>query len=71
MTKYMAGHGDALAGIVVGRDEEVRAQIHYMRILMGGILAPMERLSGAPGTQDAGVPHGAPLFQRPTGGGVP
>ena len=41
MTKYMAGHGDALAGVVVGRDEEVRAQIHYMRILMGGILAPM------------------------------
>ena len=41
MTKYMAGHGDALAGVVVGRDEEVRSQIHYMRILMGGILAPM------------------------------
>ncbi len=41
MTKYMAGHGDALAGIVSGRDEEIRAQIHYMRILMGGVLAPM------------------------------
>lgn len=41
MTKYMAGHGDALAGIVSGHDEEVRKQIHYMRILMGGVLAPM------------------------------
>jgi len=41
MTKYMAGHGDALAGIVSGRDEEIRSQIHYMRILMGGVLAPM------------------------------
>ncbi len=41
MTKYMAGHGDALAGIVSGRDEEIRMQIHYMRILMGGVLAPM------------------------------
>ena len=41
MTKYMAGHGDALAGIVSGRDEEIRKQIHYMRILMGGVLAPM------------------------------
>ena len=41
MTKYMAGHGDALAGIVSGRDDEIRAQIHYMRILMGGVLAPM------------------------------
>ncbi len=41
MTKYMAGHGDALAGIVSGRDEEIRKQIHFMRILMGGVLAPM------------------------------
>ena len=41
MTKYMAGHGDALSGIVVGCDEEIRKQIHYMRILMGGVLAPM------------------------------
>ncbi len=41
MTKYIAGHGDALAGIVSGRDEEIRKQIHYMRILMGGVLAPM------------------------------
>ena len=41
MTKYMAGHGDALAGIVCGRDEEIRKQIHFMRILMGGVLAPM------------------------------
>ena len=41
MTKYMAGHGDALAGIVSGRDEEIRKQIHHMRILMGGVLAPM------------------------------
>ena len=41
MTKYMAGHGDALAGIVSGRDEEIRKQIHFMRILVGGVLAPM------------------------------
>ena len=41
MTKYMAGHGDALAGIVSGRDEEIRKLIHYMRILVGGVLAPM------------------------------
>lgn len=41
MTKYMSGHGDALAGIVSGRDEEIRKQIHFMRILMGGVLAPM------------------------------
>lgn len=41
MTKYMAGHGDALAGIIVGRDEAIREPIHRMRILMGGVLAPM------------------------------
>ena len=41
MTKYMAGHGDALSGVVSGNDEEIRKQIHFMRILMGGVLAPM------------------------------
>ena len=41
MTKYMAGHGDALAGIISGHDEEIRKQIHFMRILVGGVLAPM------------------------------
>mgnify|MGYP001159490765 CR=1 FL=1 len=41
MTKYMAGHGDALAGVIVGRNEKIREQIHRMRILMGGVLAPM------------------------------
>jgi cystathionine beta-lyase/cystathionine gamma-synthase len=41
MTKYMAGHGDALAGVVVGRNDRIREQIHRMRILMGGVLAPM------------------------------
>jgi len=41
MTKYMAGHGDALAGVIVGNDEAIREPIHRMRILMGGVLAPM------------------------------
>ena len=41
MTKYMSGHGDALAGVIVGRDEEIREPIHRMRILMGGVLSPM------------------------------
>lgn len=41
MTKYMSGHGDALAGVIVGQDEEIRKPIHRMRILMGGVLAPM------------------------------
>ena len=41
MTKYMSGHGDALAGIIVGQDEKIRDPIHRMRILMGGVLAPM------------------------------
>ena len=41
MTKYMAGHGDAMAGVIVGREEAIREPIHRMRILMGGVLAPM------------------------------
>jgi methionine-gamma-lyase len=40
-TKYLSGHGDALGGFVLGNDEEFRARIHRMRILMGGVLSPM------------------------------
>lgn len=40
-SKYLGGHGDALGGFVLGNSEEVREQIHRMRILLGGVLSPM------------------------------
>ena len=40
-TKYLCGHGDSLAGIVVTRDEALGQQIVTMRNTMGGILSPV------------------------------
>lgn len=40
-TKYLAGHGDALAGVISGRDEELGQKIARMRTFLGGFLAPM------------------------------
>ena len=40
-TKYLSGHGDALSGILAGRDESVRKSIHRMRMNLGAVMAPL------------------------------
>ena len=40
-TKYLAGHGDALAGVISGRDPDLHAKIGRIRSLLGGMLSPM------------------------------
>jgi len=40
-TKYLSGHGDALGGFVLGNCQEIRERIHRMRIILGGVLSPM------------------------------
>ncbi|MEM7111034.1 MAG: PLP-dependent aspartate aminotransferase family protein [Chloroflexota bacterium] len=40
-TKYLGGHGDALAGVISGRDEVLHETLSRMRSLVGGVLAPM------------------------------
>lgn len=40
-TKYLCGHGDALAGIVTTADEELGSKIIQTRNTYGGILSPM------------------------------
>ena len=39
-TKYLCGHGDALAGVVTTRDEEFAEELLRMRNVLGGILSP-------------------------------
>lgn len=39
-TKYLGGHGDALAGVVSGRDPELQTMLSRMRSLMGTVLSP-------------------------------
>lgn len=39
-TKFLCGHGDALAGVVTTRDEEFADELVRMRNVLGGILSP-------------------------------
>ena len=40
-TKFLSGHGDALAGIAITHDEDLGEKIRLMRSTMGGILSPL------------------------------
>ena len=40
-TKYLSGHGDALAGVVTTRTEELGKTIHDARSYFGGVLSPL------------------------------
>ncbi len=41
-TKYLAGHSDLVAGIVVAKDEEIAARIKYVQNASGAILGPFD-----------------------------
>ena len=41
-TKYLAGHSDVIAGLVVTSNEELGAKIKFNQNASGGILAPMD-----------------------------
>lgn len=40
-TKYVGGHGDAIAGVVTTRTEELARKIRKARRILGGVLSPM------------------------------
>jgi methionine-gamma-lyase len=40
LTKYLNGHGDALGGVVLGRDEEIMRIRREMLVHLGGALSP-------------------------------
>lgn len=40
-TKYLSGHGDALAGMATFRDGELAGRVHKSRRILGGFLSPM------------------------------
>ncbi len=40
-TKFLCGHGDALAGVIVTKTAELGEQIHETRNTFGGILSPL------------------------------
>lgn len=41
-TKYLAGHNDVLAGLVVAKDEEISEQLQFFHNSVGAVLAPYD-----------------------------
>lgn len=41
-TKYLGGHSDLVAGLVVVREEHIAERIHFLQYSMGGILGPQD-----------------------------
>ncbi len=42
VTKYLAGHSDALGGALVVRDEQLYKDLYFIQNATGGVLAPLE-----------------------------
>jgi cystathionine beta-lyase/cystathionine gamma-synthase len=41
-TKYIGGHSDVVGGAIVGRDEDLRAQLAYLQNAQGGVPGPLD-----------------------------
>jgi cystathionine gamma-lyase / homocysteine desulfhydrase len=41
-TKYLGGHSDVLAGLVVVKDPQLGERLHYLQNAIGGVLAPQD-----------------------------
>ncbi|SFI86712.1 cystathionine gamma-lyase / homocysteine desulfhydrase [Thermoflavimicrobium dichotomicum] len=41
-TKYLGGHSDVVAGIVVTKDEELGEQLHFLQNSIGGVIGPFD-----------------------------
>jgi cystathionine beta-lyase/cystathionine gamma-synthase len=41
-TKYLNGHSDSVGGVIVTRDAELAARLHFLQNAAGAILSPME-----------------------------
>ncbi|AOZ73415.1 hypothetical protein BK816_01710 [Boudabousia tangfeifanii] len=44
-TKYLAGHGDVLAGLVLANDEELAEQVRLAQVALGAPLSPFDSYS--------------------------
>ncbi len=54
-TKYLAGHNDVLAGVVVTNDEDLYDKLFYNLNTTGAVLFPIWQLSVDPWSQDASI----------------
>ncbi len=54
-TKFLNGHGDALGGIVVGRDEATVARVRQAARITGGVIGPFEAFLTLRGLKTLGL----------------
>ena len=57
-TKYLAGHSEVNAGLVVVKDDGLGKRVYFAQNRLGGVLAPNEWYS------DARPAHGPPAGER-------
>lgn len=43
-TKYLAGHSDVIAGLVVVKDEQIGQRVYFAQNRLGGVLAPLNAI---------------------------
>ncbi len=41
-TKYLGGHSDVVAGLVVAKDEKLGEELHFLQNAIGGVLGPQD-----------------------------
>ena len=41
-TKYLNGHSDVIAGVLIAKDEEIAAQIKFLQNSIGGVMGPFD-----------------------------
>ena len=68
-TKYLAGHGEVLGGVVSGSNEAI-APIRTKALRLGSTLQPLCRLADHDRHAHAAVAHGAAFAQCPRGGRI-
>ncbi len=55
MTKYLGGHSDAVGGVIVVNDEELRSELAFYQNAAGGQLGPMDSFLFLRGTKTLAV----------------
>jgi cystathionine gamma-lyase len=69
-TKYLSGHSDIVAGVLVVRSQDLADRIRFLQNATGAVPRSILGLSRAARVEDARAPHGAALLERARRGPV-
>ena len=63
-TKYLGGHNDLVAGLLVARDAELGERLAFIQNATGAILGPQDSLAADARDEDAGAADGPAAGER-------